>query len=160
VPASETEKSNKNNDEVPREDNWTYECQSGSCKRKFYSDKSKPRVTFLSCVHSCTNYAKIWPKVESANVEKSAKSFKLSKLEFVINTSFQPVEELLNKAVKIFLDDLKKLKGRQTESDAISDSLKISFEVTESDEISLSMDTDECYDLSISVGIDLKNFYT
>lgn len=156
MPVNDTEEKSEENNEIPQEDNWTYECQSGSCKRKFYSDKSKPRVTFLSCVHTCSSYAKIWPKVETASIEKSTKNFKLSKLEFVFNTSFRQVEELLNKAVKIFLDDLKKFKNHQKENEAIDDSLTISFDVTDSDEISLSMDTDECYDLSISVGIDLN----
>lgn len=66
------------------------------------------------------------------------------------------MENLLNEAVKIFIEDLKKIKNNLIENDSISDSLTVYFDVTESDETSLTMETNECYNLSISVGIGLN----
>lgn len=88
----------------------------------------------------------------TGNVQKQTKKFK--SVQFKLSTPYEAVEELLNKAVKIFNDDLnqimKSMRGR--ENGEFTDSLNIEINV-ESEEISLSMETDECYDLSISVGI-------
>lgn len=136
------------------EESWTFECESGSCKRKFYSNKNLPRVTFLSCVNQCSNYVKIWPKVMTGNVQKQIRKFKLTSVRFGLSTPNEAVEELLKKAVNIFKQDLKQLMKslRGHENGEFNESLKIDINV-ESDETSLTMETDECYNLSISVGI-------
>lgn len=149
------EKSANDSESELQEGSFTFECENGSCKRKFHSDKIKSRVSFLSCVQSCSNYAKVWPKVKTAHVERSTKNFKLSAIQFLVRTPFEAVRNLLDEAVNIFLVDLVKIKNNLKESDAINGSLTISIDVTDSDEISLTMDTDECYSLSISVGIDI-----
>lgn len=113
-------------------------------------------MTFLSCVHQCTNYPKVWPKVSTGSAEKQSRNFKLSDAKISIRTPFITVEELLNKAVKIFNDDLNQIleSMRGSENGEFNDSLSIEIIVDSSDEISLSMDTDECYNLLISsVGI-------
>lgn len=90
----------------------------------------------------------------SGSVQKQTKKFKLSSVKFSISSPFAAVEELLNKAVKIFIEDLNQIKNtlRGRENGEFDSALRIEINV-ESDETSLSMETDECYTLSLSVGI-------
>lgn len=87
------------------------------------------------------------------SVQKDTKKFKLATVQFSINSKFEAVEELLNKAVKIFVDDLNQIKEsvRGRENGEFNGSLRVEINV-ETDETSLSMDIDECYSLSLSVG--------
>lgn len=89
----------------------------------------------------------------SGSVQKETKKFKLSSVQVSLSSPYEAVEELLNKAVKIFIDDLNQIKEsiRGHENGEFDGSLRIEINV-ESDETLLSMETDECYNLSISVG--------
>jgi hypothetical protein len=141
---------------------WTFSCVNGSCKKKL-ADKNSPRISFLSCVHQCSKSISIWPKVMSERFELGSNKFSQVNLKYKIITSFKPVEELLDKAVKIFMQDLNQLRNYAKGEDGSDGALVLEINVDGSDELTLTMDTDECYNLSISVGINsfvnLPNFF-
>lgn len=148
------------------EESWTYECERNRCIRKFYSDKNKTRITFLTCAMVCSGNANLWPKPSMSTIKKSVTNFRLSDVQYKIETEFDNVRELLHKAMLIFVDDIGKItkvvdekvvnETNTEETDVNSTStistdviVNINLHVLESKETTLTLSSDECYKLEI-----------
>lgn len=110
---------------------------------------------------TCGNEIKIWPKPLNSRNQKSIKYFDLKNMKYQIRTDFQHVDILLHKAMKIFMTDIKQIVrasgGRMTENideenKVANDTseIKINLHASQSDAILLTLETDECYSLSVS----------
>ncbi|CAG9806447.1 unnamed protein product [Chironomus riparius] len=154
------------------EESWTYECNKNRCTRKFYNNNNnnEEKITLTSCSLTCGS-TKLWPKPTKTDVKTSFKQFKLSDIQHKIVTNFSSVAELMDKSIKAFLNDLKQIissSDGNVDNNSIdnTNAVIISIHVTESDATLLSMNTDECYNLSIAyteksinVKITAKSFF-
>ncbi|KAG5678977.1 hypothetical protein PVAND_008592 [Polypedilum vanderplanki] len=158
----------------PSEKAWTYKCVNQKCVRQHYSNKNEKRVPFTSCSMLCGSYSKIWPEPTKSYIGTSANSFNLNDVQFKIKTPFKNVENLLESAFSIFMEEIKDIfhssSDRKTEEVSKSSTtanykerspldtkhrrhnltnVNIFLYVIKTSEIHLSLTTDECYNLTM-----------
>lgn len=154
------------------EKTWTYKCVNERCVRLHYSDINEERTPFLTCSMLCGSQ-NIWPKPMESIVSKNASSFDLKDVQHKIEASVGNVENLLESAFSIFLNEIKQFQdisegnitsdshnnnteallnsgNATTSEERNSTSINIIINVTTPADVLLSLDTNECYDLIIS----------
>jgi hypothetical protein len=125
----------------------------------------------------CGSYSKIWPEPTKSYIGTSANSFNLNDVQFKIKTPFKNVENLLEGAFSIFLEEIKDIfhsSDRKTEEASRSSTtaaygkehsslesrhapsrrhnltnVNIFLYVVKTSEVHLSLATDECYNLTM-----------
>lgn len=124
----------------------------------------------------CGSYSKIWPEPTKSFIGTSANSFSLNEVQFKIKTPFKNVENLLEGAFSIFLEETKDIfhsSDRKTEEAGKSSTtvtynkehssaesktpgrrhnltnVNIFLYVIKTSEVHLSLATDECYNLTM-----------
>lgn len=141
---------------------------------------NEKRVTFASCSMLCGGYTKIWPEPTKSYIGTSANSFSLLNVQYKIKTPFKNVENLLESAFSVFMDELHKIfhsssstsdegggssttrlykDDRSSSSDFASvhrkhsnnhSTVNIFLYVLKTSDIHLSLSTDECYNLTMT----------
>lgn len=149
------------------DDSWTYSCEQNKCVRKSHLNESNNRVPFLSCAMICGDFNKIWPEPMTAHIQKSIANFSLKNVQYKVETSFENVADLVHKAMSLFVSDIKQImkasggkyehddNKNSTESDITNDhddeiTVNISIVVSKFDEVRLTLNSDECYHLSVT----------
>lgn len=69
----------------------------------------------------CGGYTKIWPEPTKSYIGTSANSFSLLNVQYKIKTPFKTVENLLENAFSVFMDELHKILHSSTSSTAAND---------------------------------------
>ena len=118
----------------PPEKSWTYTCVNRRCVRKHYPGKGEKRTTFLTCSMLCGSQS-LWPEPTGKSlIGTSAKSFRLTDVQYKIQTPFKNVESLMESAFAIFLDEVRQIRrasgGSSTDDDAMRSSTMTYKDVT------------------------------
>jgi hypothetical protein len=127
----------------------------------------------------CGGYTKIWPEPTKSYIGTSANSFSLLNVQYKIKTPFKNVENLLESAFSVFMDELHKIfhsssssseeggsstprlyKDDRQSSDYASahrkrsnnhtTTVNIFLYVLKTSDVHLSLSTDECYNLTMT----------
>lgn len=163
----------------PPEKTWTYKCINQRCVRQHYSNKDEKRTTFITCSMLCGSQV-LWPEPSIKSlVGINANSFNLNDVQYKVQTPFKNVELLMGNVFTVFLEEIKQIKrasgGMQAEDDiktttkSYRDSklsgsrveasskersnlttVNIYVNVLKTSEVHLSLNTDECYNLTMS----------
>lgn len=148
-------------------------------RHHYNRDSGEKRVTFLTCSNTCSP-PNIWPMPSKPLIGTNTKNFLLQNVNYNIETSSDDVENLMNGAIEIFLDEIKQISyasgakveqtttTRRTRSDNKNSSprndvtvgshqylnnlstVRIAINVIRSPEIHLTLNSDECYNMTIS----------
>jgi hypothetical protein len=146
-------------------------------RQHFSSDNGEKRITFMTCSHTCSP-PNIWPMPTKPLIGTNSKNFLLQNINYQIKTSSEIVDSLLGGAIEIFLDEVKQISfasgariepttTKRSKSNRNSSprtdvtvgshqflnnlsSVRISLNVIKSSEIHLTLNTDECYNMTIS----------
>lgn len=124
----------------------------------------------------CGGYTKIWPEPTKSYIGTSANSFSLLNVQYKIKTPFKAVENLLESAFSVFMDELHKIfhSSSPSSSDESSSSsttrfykdqavnsahrkqnnthstVNVFLYVHKAADVHLSLATDECYNLTMT----------
>lgn len=126
----------------------------------------------------CGGYTKIWPEPTKSYIGTSANSFSLLNVQYKIKTPFRAVENLLENAFSVFMDELHKIyhsssasssdesttrlyrDDRQASSIDLASThrkhnnnhttVNVFLYVLKTSDIHLSLSTDECYNLTMT----------
>lgn len=126
----------------------------------------------------CGGYTKIWPEPTKSYIGTSANSFSLLNVQYKIKTPFKNVENLLESAFSVFMDELHKIfhSSSSTSEEGVSSTTRlykddrqssdfasahkkpsnnhtavnIFLYVLKTSDVHLSLSTDECYNLTMT----------
>jgi beta-hexosaminidase Fdl len=162
----------------PTERTWTYKCVNSRCVRSHHNrDNGDKRVTFLTCTNTCSP-PNVWPMPSKPLIGTNSKNFLMQNVNYNVEAPSEVVENLMNGAIEIFLDEIKQISyangakiepstTRRSRSNKNSSprtdvtvgshqylnnlsSVRIAINVIKSTEVHLTLNTDECYNMTIS----------
>jgi beta-hexosaminidase Fdl len=160
----------------PPERTWTYKCINHRCVRQHYAGGDEKRTTFLTCSMLCGPQT-LWPEPSIKSlIGTNANSFQLSDVRYKVQTPFKNVENLMESAFSIFIEELKQIVhasgGKtpdltpRTSTRSYKDSsyssmtstthrknlvnVNIYVNVIKTADVHVTLNTDECYNITMS----------
>ena len=164
----------------PPEKTWSYKCVNHRCVRTHHPNKDEKRTTFLTCSMLCGTQT-LWPEPSVKSlIGTNANRFRLTDVQYKVQTPFKNVESLMESAFSIFLEEIKQIKralgGKATDDDGFKSSTRSYRDVTYSGsreqtqthhrrnlttvniyvnviktaDVHLTLSTDECYNITMS----------
>lgn len=164
----------------PPEKTWSYKCVNHRCVRTHYSNKDEKRTTFLTCSMLCGSQT-LWPEPSIKSlIGTNAVSFHLNDVQYKVQTPFKNVENLMESAFSVFVDEVRQIKhasGGSSSDDEPKSSTKsyrespyssstragnfvspkrnlttvnIYVNVVKTADVHLTLATDECYNITMS----------
>jgi beta-hexosaminidase Fdl len=102
--------------------------------RTHYSKKDEKRTTFLTCSMLCGTQT-LWPEPSGkALIGTNANSFRLTDVQYKVQTPFKSVESLMESAFSIFLEEINQIRrassGKSTDDDGLKTSTRSYKDVT------------------------------
>lgn len=164
----------------PPEKTWSYKCVNHRCVRTHYSNRNEKRTTFLTCSMLCGSQT-LWPEPSVKSlIGTNAVSFHINDVQYKVQTPFKNVENLMESAFSVFVDEVRQIKhasGGSTTEDELKSSTKsyrespyssstragtftspkrnlttvnIYVNVVKTADVHLTLATDECYNITMS----------
>lgn len=94
----------------PPEKTWSYKCMNHRCVRQHYINKEEKRTTFMTCSMLCGSQT-LWPEpTVKSLIGTNANSFRLTDVQYKVQTPFKSVESLMESAFSIFLEEIKQIR--------------------------------------------------
>lgn len=94
----------------PPEKTWSYKCMNHRCVRQHYINKEEKRTTFMTCSMLCGSQI-LWPEpTVKSLIGTNANSFRLTDVQYKVQTPFKNVESLMESAFSIFLEEIKQIR--------------------------------------------------
>lgn len=114
----------------PPERTWSYKCINQRCVRQHFPSKDEKRTTFLTCSMLCGSQT-LWPEpTVKSLIGTNANSFRLTDVQYKVQTPFKNVESLMESAFSIFLEEIKQIRhasGGNVADDATTKSTTKSY---------------------------------
>lgn len=163
----------------PPERTWSYKCVNHRCVRTHYSNKDEKRTTFLTCSMLCGSQT-LWPEPSIKSlIGTNAVSFHLNDVQYKVQTPFKNVENLMESAFSVFVDEVRQIKhasggssddelksstksyrestfssstraGTSTSPKRNLTTVNIYVSVVKTADVHLTLSTDECYNITMS----------